>query len=215
MKIISVHSATDSVQGNAGGNTLSGGIGRDGLLLQVETFETERVQFMVRFAGAVLTHLAAEQNLGRAAAGGIAGELLLGPLGAAAGIAMSAGNKHTFVLKSPDARVVFEASTKELQQLAGFGMPAAGDVAIECGALPKGRKKSHFWGYVGIALIIGMMVKCAVGPKEAKSAEASTSQQTATAAPIESAATTEMAPQSQPSQSARQRSPRSRPGSRP
>jgi hypothetical protein len=203
MKIISVHSATDSLQGSTAGTKLTGTIGRDGLSLQLETTDTHPVSFAVRFAGAVLTPVDAERDVGKAAVGAIAGGLLLGPLGALAGGAMSGGRKHTLVLKSPDARVVFEASTKELQELAGLGLPAAGDIAVETKALPKGKKMNLFWGYATLVVIFGLMVKCAVGKSDTPppssvpaSAAAQQAPQQAAAASVAATGTPKKAPAS-------------------
>lgn len=184
MKIISVHCGADTLQGSAIGTKLMGGIGRDSLLLRLETADTEAVDFTVRLVGAVLTPLDAERSVGKAAAGAIAGGLLLGPLGLVAGGVMAAGRKHTLVLKSPDARVVFEASTKEFQELAGLGMPSAGDVPLQRAGLPKGKKKSHFLGYVALLVVVGMMAKCAMGKGDAHSSDTASSGDAPHAGPL-------------------------------
>lgn len=155
MKIISVRCAEESVEAKTG-VTLVGRIGPDSLAIGIQREGVSFVLFQVRFAGAVLTTLDTERNMGGAAAGAIIGELLLGPLGALAGAARGAKRTYTMVLKSPDACVVFEVEKAAFQRLAGLGLPSMGDVRIERPTLPKGEPKKA--GGTLLSLAVGLVL---------------------------------------------------------
>lgn len=161
MKIISVHCLKESAE-NGGSYKLIGAIGQNELGIRIERSGYDAVILTVRFAGAVLSLVDAESSGGKTLVGAIAGDILLGPLGALAGASMGSSKRtFTMVLRSPDARVVFEASKPELQKLIGFGMASSGDVAIERETLPKGERNYGsmiFWGVIA-ALVLFAMVK--------------------------------------------------------
>ena len=71
--------------------------------------------------------------------GAAAGGLLAGGLGALVGGALGAGRKHSLSVHTPDAIIVLEVSTPELQELAGVGVvpgqTVPGDHVAEIGTL--------------------------------------------------------------------------------
>ncbi len=160
MKIISVHCLKDSAE-NGGGCKLMGTIGPDCLGIRIERGGYDAVLFRVRLAGAALLLVDAESSGGKTLVGAIAGDLLLGPIGALAGASMgSAKRTFTMVLKSPDARVVLEASKPELQKLIGFGMASTGDIAIEREMLPKGERNRGsmiLWGAIALVALFAII----------------------------------------------------------
>jgi hypothetical protein len=78
--------------------------------------------YLMRFEGASLERIDEGRNVGAAAGGVVVGALLLGPLGALAGAAVGGRKRHTLMLRAGDACLVFEATTIELQILAGKGL---------------------------------------------------------------------------------------------
>jgi hypothetical protein len=134
VKIVSVHCLNGSIEG--GTAELQGGFGDGALNIHISRAFT-RASMKVRFGGAALASLTSERSAGKAAVGAIAGGLLLGPLGLIAGGALGGSTKHTLVLTSPDARVVLETSTAELQRFAGLGLPSVVEGDVMQGKLPE------------------------------------------------------------------------------
>jgi hypothetical protein len=77
------------------------------------------------FEGTRFERIDSSRSAGKAAAGAIAGSLLLGPLGLLAGAALGAGKKHVVVAHYGDATVVLELDSSELQLLVGRGLLGA------------------------------------------------------------------------------------------
>jgi hypothetical protein len=133
MKIISIHCKDGELLADR--ETIEATIGKTGLDIKIKRI-FKPLAMHVRFEGAALSAIDSQRSMGKIAAGAIAGGLLLGPVGLLAGGAFGGGRKHSLVLSSPDARVVFEASTSELQSLAGLGLPSAIENQVIEGTLP-------------------------------------------------------------------------------
>lgn len=82
----------------------------------------EKKHFHFPFAGATLERVDEGRSAGAAAGGAAAGALLLGPLGLLAGAALGGRKRHTLMLRYGENFLLFEASTSDLQFLAGKGL---------------------------------------------------------------------------------------------
>ena len=72
--------------------------------------------------GSSITRVDAGHDLAKAGLGAVVGGLIAGPLGLLAGAAIGGRKRHTLVVAHGDARLVFEATTKDLQHLVARGL---------------------------------------------------------------------------------------------
>lgn len=73
------------------------------------------------FAGSKFERVDSSRSGGKAAAGAIAGGLLLGPLGLIAGAALGSGKAHVVAARDGETSLVVELKTDELQVLIARG----------------------------------------------------------------------------------------------
>lgn len=73
------------------------------------------------FSDSRFERIDSSRSAGKAAAGAIAGSLLLGPLGLLAGAALGASKKHLVAVQQGGSSLVIELDSAELQLLVGRG----------------------------------------------------------------------------------------------
>lgn len=89
-----------------------------GIGLAVHFIRKERLAFRIGYADSRTHVLDVGRSAGKAAAGGVVGALVAGPLGLLAGAALGGRKAHTVVVDGRAARLVLELSTSEMQTLA-------------------------------------------------------------------------------------------------